>query len=79
MKSVFTLLALSTSRTDNQNINSKTPSTNDLDPHFSPNGSRVIFTNTDNTGTGPRNILTIDATGGNRTQALTQAEMVYWQ
>lgn len=73
------LLELSTSRIHNQNVNVKLPGTNDLEPRFAPNGSRVIFTNTDNTGTGPRNILTVDVVGGNRTQVLTQAEMSYWR
>jgi Tol biopolymer transport system component len=73
------LLELSTSRINNQNVNVKLPGTNDLDPRFAPNGSRVIFTNTDNTGTGPRNIFTVDVVGGNRTQVLTQAEMPYWR
>ena len=73
------LLELSTSRINNQNVNIKPPGTNDLEPRFAPNGSRVILTNTDNTGTGPRNILTIELTGGNRTQVLTQAEMPYWR
>lgn len=73
------LVELSTSRINNQNVNIKLPGTNDLEPRFAPNGSRVIFTNTDNTGTGPRNILTVDVVGGNRTQVLTQAEMPYWR
>lgn len=73
------LTDLSTYQISNQNINIKPPGTNDLEPRFAPNGSRVIFTNIDNTGTGPRNLLVVDATGGNRTQVLTQAEMPYWR
>jgi len=73
------LVDLSTLRVNNQNVNVKPTGTNDLDPRFSPNGSRVIFTNTDNTGTGQRNVFVLDITGGNRTQALSQAEMPYWR
>ncbi len=73
------LLELSTYRADNQGTNIKAAGTNDLEPRFSPNGSQVIFTNTDNTGNGPRNVLSIDAAGGNRTLLLTQAEMPYWR
>ena len=73
------LTELSSYRVDNQNTTTKPAGTNDLEPRFSPNGSKIIFTNADNTGTGPRHVWVIDAVGGNRTQVLTQAEMPYWR
>ncbi|MFD2573947.1 carboxypeptidase regulatory-like domain-containing protein [Spirosoma soli] len=73
------LVELSTLRVNNQNINVKPAGTNDIEPRFAPNGSRVIFTNTDNTGTGQRNMIILDVSGGNRAQVITSAEMPYWR
>ncbi len=73
------LADLSLYRIENQNTTTKPAGTNDLDPRFSPTGGRIIFTNTDNTGIGQRTVLTIDATGGNRTVLLQPAEMPYWR
>jgi dipeptidyl aminopeptidase/acylaminoacyl peptidase len=47
--------------TSAQNLAGKTAGTNDLDPRYSPTGASVIFTNTDNTGIGQRNVYTADA------------------
>ncbi|MBC8155016.1 MAG: carboxypeptidase-like regulatory domain-containing protein [Bacteroidetes bacterium] len=63
----------------NQNQTNKPPGTNDLEPRFSPNGSQLIFTNTDNTGTGQRNVSTIDLDGRNRRLLFSQAEMPHWR
>lgn len=68
-----------------QNPANKPAGTNDLDPRFSPNGAQVIFTNTDNTGTGIRYVYTLDLmTSGqnntnNRKLLFTSAEMPYWR
>lgn len=63
----------------NQNLTNKPAGINDLEPRFSPTGSQLIFTNTDNTGTGQRNVFTIDIDGRNRKLLLQQAEMPYWR
>ncbi|QJD81306.1 hypothetical protein HH216_09880 [Spirosoma rhododendri] len=66
--------------TNNQTAQTnKTAGTNDLEPRFSPTGASIIFTNTDNTGIGQRNVYTVDANGQNRKQILSQAEMPYWR
>jgi hypothetical protein len=57
----------------------KLAGTNDLDPRYSPTSASVIFTNTDNTGIGQRNVYTADANGQNRKLVLSQAEMPYWR
>ncbi len=62
-----------------QNLAGKAAGTNDLDPRYSPTGASVIFTNTDNTGIGQRNVYTADADGKNRRLLLSQAEMPYWR
>ena len=63
----------------NQNQTNKPTGTNDLEPRFSPTGSQLIFTNTDNTGNGLRNVYTIDLDGRNRKLILSPAEMPYWR
>jgi TolB protein len=73
------LLTLATNVLADISGSSKPAGTNDLDPRFSPNGARIIVTNTDNTGNGPRNIVLVDLNGQTRTPLLTQAEMPYWR
>ncbi|WP_128547017.1 carboxypeptidase regulatory-like domain-containing protein [Larkinella soli] len=58
---------------------SKAVGSNDLEPRFSPNGARIIFVNTDNTGTGPRRILTVGIDGKGREQAVASGEMPDWK
>ncbi len=57
----------------------KPAGTNDLDPRFSPDGSRVIFTNTNNDGISPKNIWVMDIDGNNRTLLFENAEMAEWK
>lgn len=62
----------------------KAAGTNDLEPRFSPNGSKLIFTNVSNTGLGESTVLTIDfagqsGSGQNRTVLIRGAEMPYWR
>lgn len=73
------LADLSSYRIINQSVTSKLPGTNDLEPRFSPNGAKIVFTNTDNTGNKERSVLTIELSGSTRTQLLSQAEMPYWR
>jgi TolB protein len=55
----------------------KLAGTNDLEPRLIPTGSRVIFTNTDNTDTGVRDVFTTDLEGKNRARVVQRAEMVF--
>ena len=60
----------------------KPSGTNDLEPRFSPDGARIIFINTSNTGTGETTVVTVDfdgKTGQNRTALIQAAEMPYWR
>ncbi len=57
----------------------KEPGTNDLDPRFSPDGSKIIFVNTNNDGISPRNIMIMDIDGRNRTVLFEGAEMPDWR
>ncbi|WP_375446134.1 carboxypeptidase regulatory-like domain-containing protein [uncultured Fibrella sp.] len=60
----------------------KPAGTNDLEPRFSPNGSKIIFTNISNTGTGEATVMTIDFDGKTaqaRTALIKSAEMAYWR
>lgn len=53
----------------------KPAGTNDLLPEFSPNNSKVIFINEDNTGSGTKEIWEMDLTGGNRKLLITDGNM----
>ncbi len=58
----------------------KPAGTNDLEPRFSPNGSKLIFTNVSNTGTGEATVMAVDfGSGQNRTVLIRGAEMPYWR
>ena len=57
----------------------KANGTNDLQPRFSPDGSKIIFVNTSNTGTGQKDIYVMDAAGGNRELYFENAEMPEWR
>jgi TolB protein len=59
--------------------NNKTNGTNDLQPTYSPDGSKIIFVNTSNTGTGQKNIYVMDADGANRELYFENAEMPEWR
>ncbi|WP_266369042.1 carboxypeptidase-like regulatory domain-containing protein [Tellurirhabdus rosea] len=52
---------------------------NDLEPRFSPNGARIIFTYISATGTGARTIWAMDVTGQNRTQLIADGENPDWR
>ena len=57
----------------------KPAGTNDLDPSYSPDGSKVIFTNTNNDGISQKDIYMMDLDGDNRTLLFEDAEMPEWQ
>ncbi len=79
------IISLSTTQSGSggQNTQTNKPGgSNDLDPRFSPNGSTVIFTNTDNTGNATRSVYTIELNNQNsftRKLLFTNAEMPYWR
>ncbi len=53
--------------------------TNDLDPIYSPDGSKIVFTNTNNDGISVKNILIMDIDGFNREVLFENAEMPDWK
>jgi len=56
----------------------KPAGTNDLDPRFSPDGSKVIFTNTNNDGISQKFIWIMTIEGEGRTLIFEDAEMPDW-
>ena len=58
---------------------SKVAGTNDLQPKFSPDGSKIIFVNTPNTGSSDKSVMVMDVTGGDRTLLFENAEMPDWR
>ncbi len=59
----------------------KISGTNDLDPRWSPDGSKVIFVNTNNDGISPRSLWWSDGTqfSSGRAKILDNAEMPDWR
>ena len=57
----------------------KEAGTNDLDPRFSPDGSKIIFVNTNNDGISVKNIMIMDIDGRNRRVLFEGAEMPDWK
>jgi len=57
----------------------KVDGTNDLDARYSPDGAKVIFTNTNNDGISQKNIFIMDLDGDNRTLLFENAEMPEWR
>jgi TolB protein len=60
-------------------VTGKVAGTNDLEPRFSPTGAKIVFTSTDNTGTGECQVMVIDTVGKSRTVLIGKAEMLYWR
>lgn len=57
----------------------KTDGTNDLNPRFSPDGSKIIFVNASNDGTGDKDVWITDVDGNNRKKLFSDAEMPHWK
>lgn len=57
----------------------KTAGTNDLNPEWSPDGSKIIFTNAPNDDSTPPNIWVMDINGYNRTELITDGRMPDWK
>ncbi|MCF6353020.1 MAG: carboxypeptidase-like regulatory domain-containing protein [Cyclobacteriaceae bacterium] len=58
---------------------SKPAGTNDLQPHFSPFGSQIIFANVLNDGSGIKSVYIMDVDGANRKLLFENAEMPNWK
>ncbi len=57
----------------------KEPGTNDLDPRFSPDGSKIIFVNTNNDGISPKQIFTMKLDGSDRAVLFEDGQMPDWK
>lgn len=57
----------------------KVDGTNDLDARYSPDGAKIIFTNTNNDGISQKDIYIMDLDGDNRTLLFENAEMPEWK
>ncbi len=57
----------------------KPAGTNDLDPRYSPDGSLIIFTNTNNDGISPKSIYSMKLDGTDRVLLFENAEMPDWE
>ncbi|MBR8535678.1 carboxypeptidase regulatory-like domain-containing protein [Carboxylicivirga sediminis] len=75
---IYTYNISSTAVTDISG-NGKPDGTNDIQPRISPDGSKIIFVNTSNTGTGQKDIYVMDVNGGNRELYFENAEMPEWR
>ncbi|GAB3773222.1 hypothetical protein GCM10028818_14450 [Spirosoma horti] len=81
---ITNLSAFQNTSNQTQNGTGKPAGTNDLDPRFSPNGSQILFTNSDNTGTGIRFVYSLELNGSGQNNSsrkllFTSAEMPYWR
>jgi len=52
--------------------------TNDMNPTYSPTGNKIIFTNTLNDNSKPKDIWMMNVDGTNREKVLKDAELPYW-
>lgn len=57
----------------------KEDGTNDFDPRYSPDGSKIIFMNTNNDGISPKNIWIMNLDGTGRNLLFENAEMPEWK
>lgn len=57
----------------------KSNGTNDLQPRFSPDGSKIIFVNVANDGSNTKSIWIMNRDGSNREKLFDNAEMPHWQ
>ena len=72
------LYDIETGETSDLSGSNKLNGTNDLQPSFSPNGSKIIFVNTPNTENGQKNIFVMDTYGNNRELYFENAEFPEW-
>lgn len=80
LNSQIFLRDLTTNTTINvSQLSNKELGTNDLDPRFSPDGSKIIFVNTNNDGISRKQILVMDIDGRLRTMLFDNATMPDWR
>ncbi len=65
--------------TKDLSIEEKTGGTNDMQPRYSADGSKIMFVNTLNTGVEEKNIWVMDLDGKNRELYFENAEMPEWR
>lgn len=75
---IFTKNLLNTAQVTDISIE-KPNGTNDVDARYSPDGSKVIFVNTNNDGISQKNIWIMDIDGDNRELLFENAEMPEWK
>ncbi|HPG40727.1 MAG TPA: carboxypeptidase-like regulatory domain-containing protein [bacterium] len=74
------LIVVNISSGDTTNISSKkTAGTNDLDPVWSPDGGKILFTNVANDNSTASSVWVMDSNGENRKQLYTNAQMADWR
>lgn len=74
------ILIVRMDRTDSADVSVHKPNgTNDTNPRFSPDGSRIIFTNTVNDGLSPKDVWIMNIDGTNRRRIIANAEMADWR
>ncbi|GGE97093.1 carboxypeptidase-like regulatory domain-containing protein [Hymenobacter cavernae] len=59
--------------------NTKPAGTNDLYPHYTPDGSKIIFVNTSNDNLSPPEVWVMDLDGRNRTRLFQNATLPDWK
>lgn len=70
-------LSGTTSSTGNNTL--KPEGTNDLDPRYSPNGQKIIFTNVINDDKSTPSLYKADLSGKSREKIISNAEMGFWR
>ena len=69
----------SNTTTNISQLSSKELGTNDLDPRFSPDGSKIIFVNTNNDGISRKQVMVMEIDGQRRTMLFDNATMPDWR
>ncbi len=69
----------SNTTTNISRLSNKELGTNDLDPRFSPDGSKIIFVNTNNDGISKKQIMVMEIDGQRRTMLFDNATMPDWR
>jgi TolB protein len=73
------LLTLQTGVITDLSGSGKPAGTNDIDPRFSLNGAKIIFTNVDNANENQRGAYVMDLSGISRNLVVNQAQMACWR
>ena len=76
---IFLRDLITNTTTNISELSNKELGTNDLDPRFSPDGSKIIFVNTNNDGISRKQIVVMDIDGLSRTMLFDNATMPDWR